>query len=78
MWLNAFNAPIHHVYFGTSNETVALATTAFPEYRENVTSSSNVHYLPSLVSGSIYYWRVNAVVDYTTMYKGDVWSFQTV
>lgn len=78
MWLNAFIVSIHHVYFGTNKATVALATTSSPEYRENVTSSGNVHYLPSLASDSTYYWRVDVVVDHSTMYKGDVWLFKTV
>ncbi len=78
MWLNAFGASTHHVYFGTNNATVADAAPGSRENRENVTSDGNVHYLSeSLAPGSTYYWRVDAEIDDKTIYKGDVWSFQT-
>ncbi|KAJ7389485.1 hypothetical protein OS493_031457 [Desmophyllum pertusum] len=78
MWLNAFGASIHHVYFGTNKATVADATPTAPEHQAKITSEGNVHYLTeSLNPGSTYYWRVDAEIDDTTTYKGDVWSFQT-
>ena len=80
MWLNALDAPTHRVYFGTNKAAVAMATPTSPQHRENVSGNDNVHYLTgiSLASGSTYYWRVDAVIDPSTMYKGDVWSFQIV
>ena len=78
MWLNAFNASIHYVYFGTNQAAVAEATPMSSEYREKITSNGNVHYLRgSLEPGFTYYWRVDAEIDDETTYKGDVWSFQT-
>ena len=79
MWLNAFSASTHRVYFGTNKAAVASATTTSPEHRENITSDGNVYYLPTLMSSTMYHWRVDAVVDATSnlIYKGDVWSFQT-
>ena len=78
MWLNAFNASIHLVYFGTNKAAVAEATPTSPEYREKITSDGNVYYLwRNLEPGSTYYWRVDAEIDDETTYKGEVWSFQT-
>ncbi|KAL9965297.1 hypothetical protein ACROYT_G029075 [Oculina patagonica] len=78
MWLNAFGASTHHVYFGTDKAKVADATPNSPEYQAKITSDGNVHYLSeSLSAGSTYYWRVDAEMDEKTIYKGDVWSFQT-
>ncbi|KAL9951207.1 hypothetical protein ACROYT_G043829 [Oculina patagonica] len=78
MWLNAFGASIHHVYFGTNKAKVAEATPKSPEYSAKITSDGNVYYLSeSLQPGSTYYWRVDAEIDGETIYEGDVWSFQT-
>ena len=78
MWLNAFGASTHHVYFGTDKEKVADATPTSAEYQAKITDEGNVHYLPeALKGGSTYYWRVDAEIDQETAYKGDVWSFQT-
>jgi len=78
MWLNAFGASTHHVYFGMNQATVAEATPMSPEYREKISSDDNVYYLSGrLEPGSIYYWRVDAEIDDETTYIGDVWSFQT-
>ncbi|KAL9965293.1 hypothetical protein ACROYT_G029070 [Oculina patagonica] len=78
MWLNAFGASTHHVYFGTNKAKVAEATPKSPEYGAKITSNGNVHYLSeSLQPGFTYYWRVDAEVDDKIIYKGDVWSFQT-
>lgn len=78
MWLNAFGASTHHVYFGMNQATVAEATPMSPEYREKISSDGNVYYLSGrLEPGSIYYWRVDAEIDDETTYIGDVWSFQT-
>ena len=78
MWLNAFGVSTHHVYFGTDKTKVADATLKSPEYQTKVTTDGNVHYLSeSLRGGFTYYWRVDAEVDEKTIYKGDVWSFNT-
>ena len=64
--------------FGTNKATVADATPTSPEHQAKITSEGIVHYLTeSLNPGSTYYWRVEAEIDDTTSYKGDVWSFQT-
>lgn len=78
MWLNAYKASIHHVYFGTDRANVTSATPASAEYKERIIDNGNVHYLTeSLLKGSTYYWRVDAVITAATTHKGDVWTFQT-
>lgn len=78
MWLNAFGASTHHVYFGTDKSKVADASRNSAEYKEKITADGNVYYLKvNLSSRSTYYWRVDAESDEKTIYKGDVWSFQT-
>ena len=78
MWLNAFGASTHHVYFGTNKVTVTEATPESTEYSANITSDGNVYYFSeSLEPGFSYFWRVDAEIDDKTIYKGDVWSFQT-
>jgi len=78
MWLNAFGAATHHVYFGTDKAMVADATPTSAEYQAKITDEGNVHYLPEgLKGGSTFYWRVDAEIDQKTTYKGDVWSFQS-
>lgn len=78
MWLNAFGALTHHVYFGTNKAKVADASPNSAEYKAKIADDGNVYYLKeSLRSGSTYYWRVDAELDENTTYKGDVWSFQT-
>ena len=78
MWLNAFGASTHRVYFGTNKATVAEATLTSPEYSEKIASNGNEYYLSrSLEPGFTYYWRMDAEIDDETTYKGDVWSFQT-
>ena len=78
MWLNAFGASTHHVYFGKSKANVAKATRNSSVYKGRIASSGNVYYLKiSLRVGVTYYWRVDAEIDQNTIYKGDVWSFKT-
>ena len=78
MWLNAYKASIHHVYFGTDRANVTSATPASAEHKDRIIDNGNVHYLTeSLLKGSTYYWRVDAVITAATIHKGDVWTFQT-
>ena len=79
MWLNAYGATVHHVYFGTNKAKVTDATPKSSEHKAKITEDGNVYYLnEQLVSESTYYWRVDAEIDDKTTYKGDVWSFQTI
>ena len=78
MWLNAYGASVHQVYFGTSREGVRRATPDSPEYRGSVANESNVFHLKiSLDPNKEYYWRVDAEVSSPGVYRGDVWSFTT-
>ena len=78
MWLNAYGASVHRVYFGTSREGVSRATPDSPEYQGLVENESNVFHLKiSLDPNKEYYWRVDAEVSPSEVYRGDVWSFIT-
>ena len=79
MWLNAYGVSTHHVYFGTNKANVAEATSKSPEHLAKITDDGNVYYLTkNLQSGITYYWRVDAEIEEQIIYRGDVWSFQTV
>lgn len=78
MWLNAYNASIHRVYFGTNMTNVSNATPTSAEHKARITDEGNVYYFSESLEGdSTYYWRVDAEIDATTTYRGDVWSFRT-
>lgn len=79
MWLNAYGVPTHHVYFGTNKENVAEATSKSPQREAVITDDGSVYYLTkNLQSGITCYWRVDAESEEQIIYRGDVWSFQTV
>ena len=80
MWLNAYRANTHHVFFGLSLDTVKMATKSSPLYKGAVMAGGNVFYLKPLKlrPGNRYYWRVDAEVSSREEYRGDVWSFETI
>jgi hypothetical protein len=67
-WTAGVTAASHDVYFGT-NPT--------PGPAEFITRYNyNMYYIPALVPGTTYYWRIDEVEgDGVTMHTGDVWSF---
>ena len=72
MWRPAYGAATHTVYFGTN--TNAWTT------NQSFAGESNVFTLPTnLASGTMYYWRVDAVMTNgtTTTNTGSIWSFST-
>jgi hypothetical protein len=75
-WSTGKYAVEHDVYLGTSFEDVNSATPAAAAYRGR--QAETVYAPETLVLGTTYYWRideVNAAPD-STVFKGDVWSFQ--
>ena len=78
MWLNGYEASIHRVYLGTSKARVANATPESPEYRGSVMDGGNVVHLKTTPEPQTqYFWRVDAEVNRSVVYQGDVWSFTT-
>jgi subtilisin family serine protease len=76
-WNAGETATAHDVYFGTDRTAVENADTSSPEYIEQPTILYS-----SIVSGlqlpmTTYYWRIDEVVDETTIIKGDIWRFTT-
>ena len=78
MWLNGYNAKMHHVYVGHTQEAVSNASPESSEYKGVVAGGGNVFYLSEVLQpNKTYFWRVDAQLSADVMYKGDVWSFTT-
>ncbi len=73
-WTPGSNALTHALYLGTSSNAVFQATPAAPEFRGLRTNSS---FLPALVGGATYWWRVDEIAGANTN-TGAIWSFRTV
>jgi hypothetical protein len=76
-WKAGTNATLHCMYFGTSSNAVANATTNSPQFMGGLTVTN---YTPgTLAYNTSYYWRVDemagAYATYTT--TGAVWTFTT-
>ena len=77
-WTPGFNAQTHDVYFGTVFEDVNNASRANPlDVLQEQDFNLNTFDPGDLVTGTNYFWRVDAVSD-TDIYKGEVWNFTTV
>jgi len=74
MWLGAYKAVSHLVYFGGDRATVENAGVDSTEFRGVYAGTVNIHELASLESGKTYHWRVDAVRDGKTA-KGKTWGF---
>lgn len=71
-WTAGTSALSHDVYFGTDYDSVANATHADDEYKENQTGTT---YDPGIMDcNQTYYWSVDEV-NGSTIYEGDVWKF---
>ena len=73
-WSPGNNALTHVLYYGVNSNAVARATPASPEFQSFLANSS---FVPSLLSDSTNYWRVDELAGFTTN-AGVVWSFGTV
>ena len=77
MWLQAYNAVSHQLYFGTNKTSVTNATTSSAEYKGLFKGNRNVYTLPALTTGMTYFWRIDGVMADNSVVKGNVWSFST-
>ena len=73
-WASGGTAIGHDVYFGTSYEAVANATTASPEYRGRISENS---YIPFMEFNTRYFWRIDEITAAPGVVTGAVWSFTT-
>jgi len=73
-WTAGTNATAHQLYFGTSSNAVAYATTNSLEFKATLATT---HYTPgALASSGRFYWRVDELAgSYVT--TGPVWTFAT-
>jgi hypothetical protein len=77
-WGAGETAAAHDVYFGTDATAVANAEPFSPEYIEQTIET--FCWLVSDLQGpsTTYYWRIDEIEsDYTTIHKGDIWTFST-
>jgi hypothetical protein len=72
MWLNAYKASEHQVYFGQTKSAVELANEKSSQYQGAF--SHNIFTPKGLQLGKAYYWRVDALRAGKVI-KGDVWHF---
>jgi hypothetical protein len=72
MWLNAYQASKHFVYFGDIEKSVLLAAQSSSQYQGEF--KHNIFTPKLLIPGKTYYWRVDAFRA-GQLIKGDVWTF---
>lgn len=74
-WKAGSNVITHLVYFGTSSNAVALATTSSAEFKG---SQTDTNYAPTgLALNQTYFWRVEEA-GLATNAPGSVWQFATL
>jgi hypothetical protein len=73
-WVASPNAVYHDVYFGTSHDAVANATTDSPEY---LGRQSEASYVPPMNTNTQYFWRIDEVTSGPDVITGKVWSCTT-
>jgi hypothetical protein len=74
-WKAGTNATLHGVYFGTSSNAVASATTNSPEFKGALAGASLA---PGVLAASgRFYWRVDEMAG-AYVATGPVWTFATV
>ena len=71
-----YMADHHDFYFGETYSEVDSAGKDDNAFQVSLSGEENVFTIPSLSSGKMYYWRVDAVRA-DNVFKGDVWSFET-
>lgn len=72
MFLEAYRALSHNIYFGTEKSMVEKAGLGLAEFRRGI--ENNIYNPGPLDAGKTYYWRVDAVSD-SKVIKGQVWKF---
>ena len=72
MWLTAYKASNHFVYFGESQNAVNIASKESTQYQG--VYENNIFTPKELKQGKTYYWRVDALRE-GKLLKGDVWYF---
>jgi len=72
MFLEAYGAKSHDVFFGNDSSSVEKAGRESPEFHRNI--SNNIYTPGQMEPGRTYCWRVDGVLD-NRLVKGPVWRF---
>ncbi len=72
MWLNAYQATSHFVYFGSNKQQVLTANKSSTQYQGEY--QHNIFIPKVLTPGKTYYWRVDAMIAGQVI-EGNVWTF---
>jgi len=72
MFLEAYRANTHDIYFGKDRSSVEKAGKGSAEFRQGILK--NIYNPGPLEPGKTYYWRVDAVSD-SKVIQGPVWKF---
>ena len=74
-WQNNENSAVSMIYWGTDKTAVANATAASAEFKGYRTVNQ---FLPASQSvGELYYWRIDQILQDSTVLKGPLWSYST-
>ena len=73
-WVPGSNSNGHHVYIGADPIEVANATESSPEYKGRRTEP---HIFEHLDPNTVYYWRVDEIINDADIIQGNVWQFNS-
>ncbi len=75
MFLQAYKANKHFVYWGVNKEEIKIADKSSTTYKGELKGKNNIIDFDKNISNKTIYWRVDALVN-GKIVKGDVWSFK--
>jgi hypothetical protein len=75
-WTPGAGTDTQDIYFGTSEASVASATTTSASYEGNFAGGTSTFIAGPLSGMTFYYWRIDSVTP-EGVTKGEVWQFRT-
>jgi len=74
-WKSGDTTGTHDIYFGTSSANVSNSDRSGPVYMGNQALASTTYTPNGIMLDKRYYWRIDEVKSYPTLFKGDLWTF---
>ena len=74
-WRSGDTTGTHDIYFGTSSANVSNSDRSGPVYMGNQALASTTYTPNGIMLDKRYYWRIDEVKSYPTLFKGDLWTF---